>query len=171
MCPRPPEQAAFLCFWPSTRKTMVSYQLRTSSPLRTVAIPSLLLNGETLATISFEELCAGGLGRGGESFRLPPGWGESGKAAAVAGASYIRVDWRGRSIFALFLRCAVRSNFSIWAFHPMQILESSHQQLWSNLLPEFRPTSTLKPAVIPPPFEIFSPHIRAVLYNLIFSVS
>ena len=29
-----------------------------------------LLNGETLATISFEELCAGGLGRGGESFRL-----------------------------------------------------------------------------------------------------
>jgi hypothetical protein len=32
-----------------------------------------LLNGETLATISFEELCAGGLVRGGESFRLQPG--------------------------------------------------------------------------------------------------
>jgi len=28
-----------------------------------------LLNGETLATISFEELCAGGPVRGGESFR------------------------------------------------------------------------------------------------------
>ena len=28
-----------------------------------------LLNGETLAKISFEELCAGGLGRGDESFR------------------------------------------------------------------------------------------------------
>jgi hypothetical protein len=32
-----------------------------------------LLNGETLATISFEELCAVRLGRGGESFRLLPG--------------------------------------------------------------------------------------------------
>jgi hypothetical protein len=33
-----------------------------------------LLNGETLATISFEELCASrGLVRGGESFRLQPG--------------------------------------------------------------------------------------------------
>jgi len=32
-----------------------------------------LLNGETLATISFEELCAGGLSGGGESFRLLPG--------------------------------------------------------------------------------------------------
>ena len=32
-----------------------------------------LLNGETLATISFEELCARGLVRGGESFRLLPG--------------------------------------------------------------------------------------------------
>jgi hypothetical protein len=32
-----------------------------------------LLNGETLATISFEELCAGGLSRGGDSFRLLPG--------------------------------------------------------------------------------------------------
>jgi len=32
-----------------------------------------LLNGETLATISFEELCAGGLGRDGESFRPQPG--------------------------------------------------------------------------------------------------
>jgi hypothetical protein len=32
-----------------------------------------LLNGETLATVSFEELCAGGLVRGGESFRLQPG--------------------------------------------------------------------------------------------------
>ncbi len=32
-----------------------------------------LLNGETLARISFEELCAGGLVRGGESFRLQPG--------------------------------------------------------------------------------------------------
>jgi hypothetical protein len=31
------------------------------------------LDGETLATISFEELCAGGLVRGGESFRLQPG--------------------------------------------------------------------------------------------------
>ena len=58
-----------------------------------------LLEGETLATISFEELCAGGLSGGGESFRLLPGWGEPGKAAAVAGASQIRVDWRGRSIF------------------------------------------------------------------------
>lgn len=68
-----------------------------------------LLNGETLATISFEELCAGGLGRGGESFRLQPGWGESGKAAAVAGASQIWVDWRGRSIFfcSFFAVCGV----------------------------------------------------------------
>ena len=32
-----------------------------------------LLNGETLATIGFEDLCAGGLGRGGESFSLQPG--------------------------------------------------------------------------------------------------
>ncbi len=32
-----------------------------------------LLNGETIATISFEELCAGGLSTGGESFRLLPG--------------------------------------------------------------------------------------------------
>ncbi len=32
-----------------------------------------LLNGETPATISFEELCAGGLVRGGESFRRQPG--------------------------------------------------------------------------------------------------
>ncbi len=32
-----------------------------------------LLNGETLATISFEELCAQGLVRGGESFRRQPG--------------------------------------------------------------------------------------------------
>ena len=32
-----------------------------------------LLNGETLATISFEDLCAGGLGRGDESFSLLPG--------------------------------------------------------------------------------------------------
>jgi hypothetical protein len=32
-----------------------------------------LLNGETPATISFEELCAGGLVRGGESFRQQPG--------------------------------------------------------------------------------------------------
>jgi hypothetical protein len=32
-----------------------------------------LLNGETIATISFEELGAGGLSRGGDSFRLPPG--------------------------------------------------------------------------------------------------
>jgi hypothetical protein len=31
------------------------------------------LDGETLATISFEELCAGGLVRGGESFRWQPG--------------------------------------------------------------------------------------------------
>jgi len=60
------------------------------------------LNGETLATMSSEELCAGGFGRGGESLRLLPGWGESGKAAAVAAASQIRVDWRGRSIFFCF---------------------------------------------------------------------
>jgi len=94
------------------------------------------------------------------------------KAAAVAGARQIRVDWRGRSIFfcCFFAVCGAIELLSL-AFHPMQILESSHQQLWSNLLPEFRPTSTLKPAVILPPFEIFSPHIRAVLYNLIFSVS
>ena len=58
-----------------------------------------LLNGETLATVSFDELCAGRLVRGGECFRLQPGWGESGKAAAVALSSQIRVDWRGRSIF------------------------------------------------------------------------
>ena len=32
-----------------------------------------LLNGEALATISFEDLCAGGLVRGGESFRRQPG--------------------------------------------------------------------------------------------------
>jgi hypothetical protein len=32
-----------------------------------------LLNGETLAMISFEEFCAGGLSRGCESFRLQPG--------------------------------------------------------------------------------------------------
>ena len=32
-----------------------------------------LLNGETLATISFEELCARGLVRGAESFRQQPG--------------------------------------------------------------------------------------------------
>lgn len=32
-----------------------------------------LLNGETLATICFEELCAAGLVRGGESFRQQPG--------------------------------------------------------------------------------------------------
>jgi hypothetical protein len=32
-----------------------------------------LLNRETLARISFEELCAGGLVRGGESFRRQPG--------------------------------------------------------------------------------------------------
>jgi hypothetical protein len=32
-----------------------------------------LLNGETLATMSFEDLCAGGLVRGGESFNLQPG--------------------------------------------------------------------------------------------------
>ena len=32
-----------------------------------------LLDGETIATISFEELCAFGLSGGGESFRLPPG--------------------------------------------------------------------------------------------------
>jgi hypothetical protein len=32
-----------------------------------------LLKGETLATISFEELCAGGLVRSGQSFRLQPG--------------------------------------------------------------------------------------------------
>jgi hypothetical protein len=122
--------------------------------------------------MSSEELCAGGFGRGGESLRLLPGWGESGKAAAVAAASQIRVDWRGRSIFfCFFLRCAVPSNFSIWAFHPMQILESSHQQLWSTLLPEFWQTYSLEPAVIPQPFEIFLPHIRAVLYNLIFWVS
>jgi hypothetical protein len=44
-------------------------------------------------------LCARGLVRGGESFRRQPGWGDPGKAAAVAGASQIRVDWRGRSIF------------------------------------------------------------------------
>ena len=58
-----------------------------------------LLNGETPATISFEELCARGLSRGCESFRLLPGWGEPGKAAAVALSSQIRVDWHGRSIF------------------------------------------------------------------------
>jgi hypothetical protein len=44
-------------------------------------------------------LCAGGLVRSGQSFRLQPGWGEPGKAAAVAGTSQIRVDWRRRSIF------------------------------------------------------------------------
>ena len=32
-----------------------------------------LLNGGTIAMISFEELCAGGLSRGGESFRQQPG--------------------------------------------------------------------------------------------------
>lgn len=32
-----------------------------------------LLNGEALAAISFEDLCAGGLVRGGESFRRQPG--------------------------------------------------------------------------------------------------
>ena len=32
-----------------------------------------LLNGETLAAISFEEFCPGGLDRGGESFRLQRG--------------------------------------------------------------------------------------------------
>ena len=32
-----------------------------------------LLDGETLATISFEELWALGLSGGGESFRLQPG--------------------------------------------------------------------------------------------------
>jgi hypothetical protein len=57
------------------------------------------LDGETLATISFEELCAERLVRGDESCKRQPGWGEPGKAAAIAGASQIRVDWRGRSIF------------------------------------------------------------------------
>ena len=94
------------------------------------------------------------------------------KAAAVAVASQIRVDWRGRSIFfcCFFAVCGAIELLSL-AFHPMQILESSHQQLWSNLLPELWPTYTPKPAVIPQSFEIFFPHIRAVLYNLIFSVS
>ena len=32
-----------------------------------------LLNGETIAAISFEQLCAAGLSRGGDSFRLQPG--------------------------------------------------------------------------------------------------
>jgi len=32
-----------------------------------------LLKGETLATVSFEEMCAGWLVRGGECFRRQPG--------------------------------------------------------------------------------------------------
>lgn len=63
-----------------------------------------LLDGETLATISFEEFCAFGLSGGGESFRLPPGWNEPGKAAAVDGARLGGLTGADdRSFFALFL--------------------------------------------------------------------
>jgi len=151
LCPRQPEQAAFLCFWPSTRKTMVSYQLRTSSPLRTVAIPSLLLNGETLATISFEELCDRGLVRGGESFRPQPAWGESGKAAAVALSSQIRVDWRGRSIFfcCFFAVCGASERLDL-SFSPnanprkfsSATLVESAAWIQANFYPKARSYST-----------------------------
>ncbi|MEG4004727.1 hypothetical protein QUA23_01195 [Microcoleus sp. Pol1C5] len=40
------------------------------------------------------------------------------------------------AFFALFLRCAVRSNFSLGGFHPMQILAGSQQRFRLNLVSE-----------------------------------
>ena len=55
----------FLRLFTFDKKNNGFISIKNVLTLRAVAIPSLLLNGETIATISFEELCAGGLGRGG----------------------------------------------------------------------------------------------------------
>ena len=131
-----------------------------------------LLNGETPATISFEELCAGGLGRGGESFRRQPGWGEPGKAAAVAGASQIRVDWRGRSIFfcSFFAVCGAiklldlsfSPNANPRKFSSATLVESASWIL-ANLYPKGRSYSTTFR-------DIFPSHQSGAIQSYFFSI-
>ena len=131
-----------------------------------------LLNGQTIATISFEELCAGGLVRGGESFRRQPGWGELMKAAAVALSSQIRVDWRGRSIFccSFFAVCGAIELLDL-SFSP----NANPRKFSSATLVEsaawIQANFYLKAGCYSTTFRDIFPHIREVLYNLIFSVS
>ncbi|WP_445248102.1 hypothetical protein [Microcoleus sp. OTE_8_concoct_300] len=74
-----------------------------------------LLNGETLATISFEELCAQpGLSEAARALGGSPVEASPGKLLLLLfrGKSGL-TGADDRSFFAVFLRCAVRSNFSI----------------------------------------------------------
>jgi len=131
-----------------------------------------LLNGETPATISFEELCAGGLVRGGESFRRQPGWGEPGKAAAVALSSQIRVDWRGRSIFfcSFFAVCGAiklldlsfSPNANPRKFSSATLVESASWIL-ANLYPKDRSYSTTFR-------DIFPLHQSGAIQSYFFSI-
>jgi hypothetical protein len=129
-----------------------------------------LLNGETLATISFEELCAGGLSRGGETFSLQPG--EPGKAAAVAAASQIRVDWRGRSIFccSFFAVCGAiellylsfSPNANPRKFSSGTLVESA-ARIQANLYPKARSYSTTFR-------DIFPSHQSGAIQSYFFSI-
>jgi hypothetical protein len=115
--------------------------------------------------ISFEEFCAGGLSRGCESFRLQPGWGEPGKAAAVAAASQIRVDWRGRSIFfcSFFAVCGAielldlsfSPNANSRKFSSVTRVESA---AWNqaNLYPKARSYSTTFRDISPSPERCYT---------------
>ena len=132
-----------------------------------------LLDGETLATISFEELWALGLSGGGESFRLQPGWGEPGKAAAVAGASQgglTGADDRSFFVFSFFavhgaielLDLSFSPNANLRKFSSATLIESA-AWIVAKLY--------LKARSNPTTFRYIFPHLRAVLYNLIFWVS
>lgn len=124
-----------------------------------------LLDGETLATISFEELWAFGLSGGGESFRLQPGWGEPGKAAAVAGASQgglTGADARSffaLSFFALFfavrgaielLDLSFSPNANLRKFSSVTLVESA-AWIVANLYLKARSNSTTFRYIFPSP--------------------